>query len=373
MKEQNIFEKDASSISLLKKRLYNSLLVFVLLVIFGSMGFYLLGQLYMPGHFPSFKGWSLVDCIYMMMITVTTTGYGEILQGMELPVIRIYTTILLVFGLAVYVNIVSSMTTFFVEGAFSQFTRRRRMQKKIEALKDHIIVCGLGNEGFHVIRELMTTRWNFVAIDIDEKNLLDKSQALDSNGKFLYICGDALDDKILQAANIGNAYGLICSLPQDKDNLFVTITARQMNKDIRIVSKALDMRTSERIKIAGADTVVSTNFIGGMRMVSEMIRPHAAQFLDMMLRDREKNLRVEELLISKGSNLAGVKIKDANINRHGKVLIIATRNPKTGEYIHGPGGDFELLEGMILVVLGDPVSISSLRNEFSNLAIAENH
>ncbi|MBN2723530.1 MAG: potassium channel protein [Deltaproteobacteria bacterium] len=371
MDKQTLFASETAALGMLKKRLFNSLLVFVLLVIIGSTGFYLIGELYVPLVIPDGGNWSLVDCIYMMMITVTTTGYGEVLSSMSLPVVRIYTTVMLVLGLGVYVNIVSSMTTFFVEGAFSHITQRRRMQKKISELKDHIIVCGLGNEGIHIVKELITTRWHFVAIDIDEKNLKDREGEFSDTGRLLYICGDALDDKVLASAGIERAYGVICALPQDKDNLFVTITARQMNRNIRIVSKALDLRTSERMKVAGADSVVSTNFIGGMRMVSEMIRPHVAQFLDLMLRDREKNLRVEQLEISGKSSLAGKKVKDANINRQGKLLIIAVKNPETGQYLHGPGGDFVLEEGMILVVMGDPVVVSNLRKELSGLDVRD--
>ncbi|MBU1535302.1 potassium channel protein [Myxococcota bacterium] len=362
----SIFDKMNS----IKRRLFTAFVVLIVLVIVGSLGFYLLGLFYMPTVKPGVT-WSFLDCLYMMMITVTTTGYGEVLAEMSDPVIRVYTTIMLVFGLVVYVHIVSSMTTFFVEGAFSRINQRRKMLKKINELRNHVIVCGLGSEGVHIVKELMVTKWPLVVVEINKDIVVEQAEELKQYGEVLYIVGDALDEKTLQAAGIERAYGLMSALPADKDNLFVTITARQMNGSLRIVSKAIDLRTSERMKIAGADSVVSTSFIGGMRMASEMIRPQVVDFIDIMLRDKSKNLRLEELTISTGSKLGGTPLGDAGIATEGELLVLAIKNPHDGSYLYGPSSDFRLETGLILVVMGEPNAVAALRKRVSGMTIAE--
>jgi voltage-gated potassium channel len=356
------------NMKLLRTRLLNAFIILFFLVLIGSIGFYLLGKFYLPTIKPGVT-WSFLDCLYMMMITVTTTGYGEVLAEMNTPVIRVYTTLMLISGLVVYVHIVSSMTTFFVEGAFSRINQRRKMLKKIGNLRDHIIVCGLGDEGIHIVKELMVTKWSLVVVDIDHSILKNQKEDLKEYGDLLYVHGDALDDNTLNSAGIENAYGLMSALPTDKDNLFVTLTARQMNSSLRIVSKAVDLRTSERMKIAGADTVVSTNFIGGLRMVSEMIRPQVVEFLDLMLRDKDKNLRLEEIAISTKSGLGGNRLGKAGILEEGKLMVLAVKRPLDGSYLYGPAADFILETGHILVVMGEPDSVAKLRNRIVGLKI----
>ncbi len=354
----------------INQRLITSFLILFVLVIFGSLGFYLLGKFYLPHVMPG-AHWTFLDCVYMMLITVTTTGYGEVLSNMNDPVVRVYTTTMLVLGLVSYVHIVSSMTTFFVEGAFFQISQRRKMLKKINQIRDHIIVCGLGSEGVHIVRELMITKWPLVVVEIEEEVISAEIEELQEVGELLYIQGDALDEKILQQAGIERAYGLMSALPTDKDNLFVTITARQMNKDLRIVSKAIDVSTSERMKIAGADTVVSTSFIGGLRMVSEMIRPQVTEFLDLMLRDKKRNLRLEEVALPSNSELVGSSLSDANIFEEGRLMVLAIKDPEEGSYLYGPAADFQLRGGMILVVMGEPSRVAALRKRVTGLCVVE--
>jgi voltage-gated potassium channel len=353
------------------KRIVGAVLVLMFLVLFGTIGFYLIGKFYIPGADPTAKPWTLLNCFYMMLITVTTTGYGEVLSRMDLPLVRVFTSFMLFCGLGVYVYFVSNMTTFFVEGAFSQITQRRKMEKHIRSLKDHIIICGVGSTGIHILKELLVTKWPVVIIDVNEDAINSITDEMQEYGKIPYVVGDALDDKTLFSAGLKDAYGLVAALPADKDNLFVTITARQENKKLRIVSRAVDLRTSQRMKIAGADSVVSTNYIGGLRMVSEMIRPQVVEFIDLMMRDKKKNLRLEEITISEKSGLNGTTIGEADISVEGFLLIIAIKNPKDGSYLYGPGSEYVLKSGNILVVMGDPGHVAKLRNKISGLKISK--
>ena len=351
----------------ISKRLTLAVSVLILLIFVGTFGFYAIGKFYLPSVIPKAKSWSFLDCLYMVFITVTTTGYGEILPYMNLPLIRIYTSVLLLLSLGVYFYVGASMTTFFVEDVFSQMTKRRKMDKKIKKIKNHIIVCGFGSTGFHIVKELLITKWPMVVIEQNEEIIKKMSKELEEYGEILYITGDALEESVLKKAGIENAYGLMTALSSDKDNLFITITARQMNPNIRIVARTVDLGTSKKIKVAGANSVVSTNYIGGLRMVSEMIRPQVVEFLDFMLRDKEKNLRLEEIVIPENSEYDGKTIEESQINIEGKVVIIAIKEKNSKAYFYGPSPDFVLRSGMITVLMGDPDSVVFLRKKIMKM------
>lgn len=350
------------------RQLVKAVLILIGFILLGTLGYYLLGQLYLPVARPEATPWSILDCVYMVLITITTAGFGEILPYMDMPVIRLYTLLILFVTIGVTVYFASSMTTFLVEGAFSHISKRRKMQKKIDSLEKHIIVCGLGNTGIHVVKELMVTRWPVMVIDRDEESLKKSSFELSDLGHLIWLQGDALEDRVLEQAGISRAYGVVCALPTDKDNVFLTLTARQMNPRVRIVSRAIDLHTAGRMKIAGADSVVTTNFIGGMRLASEMVRPHVTQFLDLMLRDKEKNLRVEELIVTPASGLHGVRLGEAKLREERHLLVLAIKTTDGG-YEYGPGADFVLENGVVLLVMGDPDSVARLRVRLTGVPV----
>jgi len=350
------------------RQLFKAVTFLIGFILLGTLGFFLLGQWYVPHARTGLSSWNLLDCLYQMLITITTVGYGEILVPMDLTGVRVYTSILLFLTIGVTVYFASSMTTFLVEGAFSHISKRRKMQKKIDALDQHIIVCGLGNTGVHVVKELMVTRWPVMIVDKEEDILKKTFTDLSALGQVIYLQGDALEDKVLEQAGISRAFGIVCSLPTDKDNVFLTLTARQMNPKIRIVSRAIDLHAAGRMKIAGADSVVTTNFIGGMRLASEMVRPHVTQFLDLMLRDKEKNLRVEELVVTPVSGLHGKKLGEAKLREERHLLVLAIKTIDGG-YEYGPGADFVLENGVVLLVMGDPDSVARLRVRMTGIPV----
>jgi voltage-gated potassium channel len=355
-------------LSPVSRQLVKAVGTLVLFTLLGTLGFWLLGRFYLPSVAPELGTWSVLDCLYMVLITISTAGFGEILPGMELTPVRIFTSLYLFATIGMTVYFAATMTTFFVEGAFSQLSKRRKMQKRIDALDRHIIVCGLGNTGVHVVKELMVTRWPVMVVDKDLEILKKSAGELADLGQLIWLHGDALEDKVLEQAGIGRAYGIVCSLPTDKGHVFLTLTARQMNPGIRIVSRAIDTHTAARMKIAGADSVVSTNFIGGMRLASEMVRPHVTQFLDLMLRDKEKNLRVEELVVTTESGLDGMRLGDARLREERHLLVLAIKTVDGG-YEYGPGADFVLHIGVVLLVMGDPDSVARLRARMTGIPV----
>jgi voltage-gated potassium channel len=300
--------------------------------------------------------WTLGDCFYMVIITLTTVGYGEVLDGMEeVKYARLFTTFLLLFGMGTFVYFASNLTALFIEGDLKEAIRKKRMRKKIRALTDHVVVCGAGSVGRRVIEELYASHIPQVTIDHDQERLA--LIEADHPGDFLHLMGDCTDDELLADVNLPAARGLVAAMASDKDNLYLVVTARQVNPRMRIVARASDVSVIEKLKKAGADSVVSPSFIGGMRMVSELIRPEVVRFLDVMLKD-SRNYRIEEILLPAGSPLHGGTV-GGNIERTANVAVLAVHH--NGDYVYNPRDDFELNQGMTLVVLGPMDEVIRLR------------
>ncbi len=327
-------------------------------VLVGAGGFHTLGG----------GRWKLEDCVYFTIITLSTVGFGETLSDMDqVPYARIWTIGLIFTGSGTLLYFVSSLTAFIVEGDLGGAIRRNRMQKRIDNLSDHYIVCGIGSTGIHVVEELSSTHHSFVAIDRDEERLLALADRVGPQ-RFLYVQGDATDDETLVQAGIARAAGVIAALTDDKDNLYITLSAYQLEREraargqFRIVAKAVEPSAAAKLRAAGAHRVVSPSQIGGMRMVSEMIRPAVVEFLDLMLRDPKKNLRIEEVPIPERSKMVGHKLRDTGIRQATKVLVIAVKYPgETPRYEYNPGPDLVIEPGMVLIVLAETAELNRLR------------
>jgi voltage-gated potassium channel len=327
----------------------------LLAVLTGTFGYYAIGRY-------NGTGWDLFECLYMTVITLTTVGYGETLDNNlhQVSGAREFTIFLIIFGMGSFLYFASNVTAILIEGDLKEAFRKKRMLKKIEALEDHIIVCGIGTTGSHVIRELMATNTPVVAIDTNEERL-EAIATEYGESHFLYIVGDATDDDVLEQAQLVDAGGLVAALASDKDNLYLVVTARQCNPDCRIVARATELSVLEKIKKAGADSCVSPNYIGGMRMVSEMIRPTAVKFLDVMLRDRETPMRIEDVVIGDASPYVGVTLRDTDMRKEHKVSVLAVEDPGGGGYIYNPDADMTLVAGMKLVVMGPVANVKEMR------------
>jgi len=335
----------------LRTRLAAGFVALLAVICLGSFGYYLLGD----------GRWDLPSCIYMTVITLTTVGFGEVLPGFDqVEHVRGFTVLLIVFGMGTFLYFASTLTAVIIEGDLRAAMRRTRMRKQIGKLEDHFIVCGLGSTGGHIVEELVATKRPVVGIDTNKERLEELYAAFDSKG-FVYIVGDATDDRVLEEANVDRARGLVASMANDKDNLYVVVSARQTNPKARIVARGSDLHILEKLKKAGADTVVSPNYIGGLRMVSEMIRPQVVRFLDVMLRDKQAVMRIDEVPLAEGSSLHGKKLSEAALRSRARVTVLAVRDKEKQDYIYNPGGEFELRSGQTLVVLGANEDVEKLR------------
>jgi voltage-gated potassium channel len=327
-----------------------ALLLVLAMIGIGTVGFYIIGA----------GDWPLEECFYMTVITISTVGYGEVVPLEGIPHARLFAVLMILFGMGTMVYFGSTVVALVVERDIGRRWREKKMEREIASLSNHVIVCGAGTVGQQVILELVVTRTPFVIIENEEKRI-DAVTVEFGLRNPPYIIGDATDYDILKMAGIERARGIIITLPSDKDSLITTVTARQMNRNVRIVSRCHEPDTVQRILKAGANSVVSPNVIGGMRLVSEMIRPQVVEFLDLMLRDKDKNLRIEEVPVPDGSDLVGKKLQDAWIRKITSLLVIAVRDTKRGTYTYNPGPDFELSEGNVLILLGTSDDVFKLR------------
>lgn len=327
----------------IKKSLVIAIIFLVILLVIGTFGYKYIEK------------WNFFDSLYMTVITLATVGFGEVKPLTFYG--RVFTIFLIIFGITTFVYGISRLQTFFIEGELTGLLRRRKMESKIKELKNHYIVCGSGDVSKTIISELLATNHKFVVIENDKNNY----ETLLTNDKILAINGNPAEDEVLISAGIKTAKGLICALPSDKDNLFIVISARSLNPNIRIISRALDTNSVAKLKKAGADAVVSTDVIGGLRMVSEAIRPTVVSFLDTMLREPNSTLRVEEIEIPQKSNFVGKTLAETKIYEKVGVLTIAIKNKTSSSYMYNPKPDYKLSEGDILIVIGNTEQVSKIK------------
>lgn len=313
----------------------------VTVFLFGTLGYYFLGD----GEI------SLFRCAYMTVITLTTVGYGEMIDLSLYPGMRAFTIVLIVTGMGTVLYFASSFTAFIVDGELRKLIRRRGMEKQINSLDNHFVIAGIGQTGEYVLSEMLTSRRDVVVLDQDPEAVERVREDLEFD--FPHLIGDATDDDVLKEVGIDRAKGLVCSLGSDRDNLFVTISARRLNPDLRIITRGYHPEAREKFQMAGADSVIFTNILGGMRMAAEAIRPEVTTFLDLMMKDHGHYRRVEEIEVPEDSPLAGKTIGESAIRQHTDALIIAIGDPETetGEYNFNPGPDHVIRSGSKLIVL----------------------
>lgn len=299
------------------------------------------------------EGWSFFDALYMTVITIASVGYGEVRPLTANG--RIFTMFLILFGSGTLIYCFSIFTAFIVEGDLSDAIRRRKMNKDIARLKNHYIICGASSTGNYIMEELSKTGCEFVVVDMNPERIKQLCEANINN-----VLGDASHDAVLEAANIRNAAGLFSALHVDGDNLLVVVTARGLNPGIKILAKAINEESERKLRQVGADGVVMPNFIGGMRMTSEMIRPKVVGFLDTMLRDKSGVIRVEEIVVSGRTSLVGKKLAETGVLNVEGVSVVALAN-ENGGYIFNPPKERVLLENDVIIVMGIVEKITRLK------------
>ncbi len=331
---------DPAGLYRLRRRLFIAVAALGVVTAVGVVGYLIIGG----------DEYGLVDAIYMTLITLTTVGFGEVIDLSNNPAGRAFTIFLLLGGLSVVLYAVPLMGAFVIEGELFHAFARARMEKAIGQMTGHYLVVGDTAAAGYVTDELRKTKRQvvFVVPKADEAGEL-----LNGLGDIPHLVGDPTDDDTLRDAGVDRAGGVVASMDSDNDNILVVLTARRLAPHARIVAATERVATEAKLRAAGADAVVSPSRIGGMRMASELVRPHVVTFLDRMVRDDARSLRVEELTVPSDATAVGKTLKALKVDNVKGAVLLAVRRAGTGDYEFRPPPDTAVEAEMTLVFMAD--------------------
>ncbi len=332
-------------IRLFRSRIYIALILLLGLITIGILGF----------RFMAHYSW--VDAIYMTVITITTVGFGEVHPLDDFS--KIFTIFLILTSVVIVGYAISVITEYMLSRNNIEELKQKKMQKKIDSLSSHIIICGYGRNGKQAASKLLTYKRPFVIIERD-KEIIDKFKS----ELFPFVYGNANEDEILLQAGIDRASTLISALPSDADNLFVVLSARQINASMRIISRASEEATYHKLKLAGANNVILPDKIGGDHMASLVVIPDVIEFIDNLTIGGESNINIEEIEVEILYNTSNVKtIRDLDLRRKTGCTVIGFKDID-GDYVVNPGADHELVPNSKVIILGRPEQIQKLNSMY---------
>ena len=324
----------------LEKKLKIVLMILVLVISFGTLGYTIIER------------WSPLDSLYMTLITLSTVGFGEVYALS--PTGKIFTMILVIFGVAGAGYTISIIGQMIVEGEIKKLLGRRKMEKGLKELKDHYIVCGFGRVGRRIAQELCVRKVPFVVID----NVPAKIEQAEKDC-FLFVQGDATNDHTLQEAGIERAKGLITALVNEADNVFIVLSARQLNPKLFITARVESDEAEKKLLRAGADKVVSPHKIGGIRMALTAIRPNLVDFMSVVTFDQDTDLTIEEIQIKPDSSLIQSTLRDCAIRKEFGIMVVGIK--KVGKEVFlNPSPETKIEAGDILIVIGEKEKLDKL-------------
>ncbi len=307
------------------------------------------------------ENYNLIDAFYMTSITLSTVGFGEV-QALS-PNGKIFTSILILSGITVVVYTLGNITKFFIEGELKSYLRWRKMDKKIVKLKDHYIVCGAGRTGTKIINDFLKKGLNFVVVENDEKSIEKLKEIY--RDKILYVAGDATKDEILIQANVKSAKVLISVLPTDADNLFLTLTTKDLNEKIQVITRAVDASSEKKLKRGGADFIISPFEIAADRIIATATQTNLISFVDVFSKKSKiEGLTFELVEIKKGSELVDATLMEAKIPTKTNLIVIG--HEVDGIMKINPMSYELLKENEKLLVLGTKDQIKKLIEIASN-------
>jgi voltage-gated potassium channel len=314
--------------------------------VIGLLGVLLAGTLGFVGF-----GYSVLDAIFQTVITISTVGFGEVHRFGSGQ--KVFTILLILVGVGMAAYTFSVLVETLVEGYVTDEFRRRRMERQIENLQDHLILCGWGRVGRAIARHVGSSGVDVVVVDSSPDRVTSVGG--------LSLCGDATDEDVLRAAGIARARVLVTALNGDADNLYVTLTARSMRPDLFIVARTATESAVPKFLQAGANRVVNPQDLGGARMAALATQPHVAEFLDVVMHDGSLEFRLEEVAVPSKSSIAGETLRSARVHARTGALVLALRHP--GEEFHtNPAPETRVESGDVLVVIGNSTQIEALRS-----------
>lgn len=295
-----------------------------------------------------------LDALYQTVVTVSTVGYQEIGYDGDGSAYRVFTIFMILAGVGTALYTLGVLLETLVEGTLTDQLWRRRMERSITEMSDHVIVCGWGRVGKTIARDVAASGRDVVVIEIDPDRVADIDVP--------FIQGDATDDAVLGAASLGRAAALVAALDTDAANLYVTLTGRSSQPDLFIVARARLEAAEPKLAQAGANRVVNPQQIGGARIASMILQPSVADFLDVVMHDQSLEFRLAEIEVHAGSPLAGHSLRDAHLRDRTGALVLAMRYVDGG-FRTNPPPDTVMEPGEVLIAIGTSVQLKSLRAE----------
>lgn len=314
------------------------LLALIFIIIIGTIGFELIE-----------KDWSLLDSFYMTVITISTTGFKEVKPLSEVG--RLFTVFLIISGVLSLAYTGGKAAQILVE---KKMLRRRRMKRRLDVMANHYIVCGYGRMGKQICEALKKNKYPFVVIENNPENV----EHLIEKG-YDFVNDDATHDEALLKAGLARARGLVSAVATDAENVFTTLSAKELNPNIFLVARAIDEGTESKLMKAGADRVVKPYELGGNRMVQLLMRPGVIDFIDGVARDHDTAISLEEITVCEGSSLIGKTLANSTIRRDLDIIIVAI-NSADGVFRYNPKSDTEIKLNDKLIAIGESGNLNKL-------------
>ena len=322
------------------KHLITSVLLSLLIIVLGTTGYMII------------EGWDIFDSLYMTIITITSVGYGEVHEIGKAG--RLFTVFLIIIGIGFVIYVAGAVVRFMLEGQIRTILGRRRLDKKIDRLRNHYIICGYGRIGRLLCKNIQKKSIDLVVIEKNE----ELRQLMDEDG-VLYVLGNAADEATLINAGVKHAKSLVAVLGTDTDNVFLVLTARQLKPDLHITARASREESKAKLRAAGANKVESPYDIGALSMAQRILRPTVTNFLDQALDDQRQDIHMEEMSVSPSSRLINLMLKDSGIRQNYNLIIIAIKK-LDGAMLFNPSFESIIKAGDTLIAVGKSENLQKL-------------
>ncbi|MEM7658824.1 MAG: potassium channel protein [Bacteroidota bacterium] len=308
--------------------------------------------------FSVIEGYELLDAIYMTAITMSTVGFGVI--GELSPAGKMFMVFMIIISAGTFVYAITTLTTFVIEGEIRQVFNRYQVNQKVAKLEDHIIICGLGRNGREAAIELLHQGQEFVVIDKHQEVIEEfRSEVQD----ILAVLGDATHEEILERANIRSARGLVSSLSTDAENVYIALTAREMNPEMEIVARATSESSISKLKRAGANRVIVPNLIGGRKMANMLTRPALVEFVDLITGEGNPDLHLEEIVCRENTQLVGKTLAELNVRSKTGAVIVGYKRGDSRIELNPPARE-PLAADDRLFLMGNDQQIEAFKEAF---------
>ncbi|WP_405293107.1 potassium channel family protein [Algibacter sp. Ld11] len=333
-------------IRIFRTKIYTAVFLLVLILLVGVFGYMMISD------------YTAIDALYMTVITITTVGFGEVVPLDNNS--KIFTIFLILTSIVIVGYALSTITEYILSKDHIEELKQKKMQKKIDAFNNHIIICGYGRNGKQAAVKLAAHNRSYVIVE-KNKEMIER---LELDGA-PYVIGNANEDETLVQAGVDRASCFISALPSDADNLFVVLSARQINPTINIISRASQESSYTKLKFAGANNVILPDKIGGDHMASLVVVPGLMEFIDNLSIVGKSNINIEEVAVEKLHSNNKVKtIRDLDLRRKTGCTVIGYKD-ENGEYIVNPEAELELAKNSKIIVLGRPEQIEALNTEYN--------